>query len=61
MFSEKAEGAIPAEFRMISGCEDRQTSADVSNVASFRLPDPAGECKDTIQRWHIGILSKFKI
>jgi len=42
MFSEKAEGAIPAEFRMISGCQDRQTSADVSNVASFRLPDPAG-------------------
>uniref|UniRef100_A0A7S1CX21 Peptidase C14 caspase domain-containing protein n=1 Tax=Cyclophora tenuis TaxID=216820 RepID=A0A7S1CX21_CYCTE len=27
---------------MISGCEDAQTSADVSNVASFRLPDPAG-------------------
>ena len=27
---------------MISGCEDDQTSADVSNVASFRLPDPAG-------------------
>lgn len=42
MFSEKAEGAIPAEFRMISGCQDKQTSADVSNVASFSLPDPAG-------------------
>lgn len=27
---------------MISGCEDKQTSADVSNVASFQLPDPAG-------------------
>lgn len=34
--------AIPSEFRMISGCEDEQTSADVSNVASFQLPDPAG-------------------
>ena len=27
---------------MISGCRDEQTSADVSNVASFKLPDPAG-------------------
>jgi len=27
---------------MISGCEDKQTSADVSNVATFTLPDPAG-------------------
>lgn len=42
MFSQKAEQAIPAEVRMISGCEDKQTSADVSNVASFGLPDPAG-------------------
>lgn len=27
---------------MISGCDDHQTSADVSNVSSFQLPDPAG-------------------
>ena len=27
---------------MISGCEDSQTSADVSNVSSFQLPDPKG-------------------
>lgn len=27
---------------MISGCQDVQTSADVSNVATFTLPDPAG-------------------
>jgi hypothetical protein len=27
---------------MISGCEDHETSADVSNVSSFGLPDPAG-------------------
>lgn len=37
-----AETAIPAVVRMFSGCEDKQTSADVSNVSSFRLPDPAG-------------------
>lgn len=39
---EQAKKAIPAEIRMISGCRDEQTSADVSNVASFSLPDPAG-------------------
>jgi hypothetical protein len=39
---EKAKKAIPAEIHMISGCQDAQTSADVSNVASFKLPDPKG-------------------
>jgi len=39
---ELVERIIPSDFRMISGCEDAQTSADVSNVASFQLPDPAG-------------------
>lgn len=38
----RAEDAIPATVRMFSGCEDVQTSADVSNVGSFQLPDPAG-------------------
>jgi len=33
---------ISAEFRMISGCEDAQTSSDVSDVSSFKLPDAAG-------------------
>jgi len=42
MFSESAEKAIKSDFRMISGCEDKQTSADVFNVGSFQLPDPAG-------------------
>jgi len=41
-FFNRAQNAIPADFRMISGCEDKQTSADVSNVSSFKLPDPAG-------------------
>jgi hypothetical protein len=41
-YLERAEELIPAEVRMISGCRDEQTSADVSNVASFSLPDPAG-------------------
>ena len=41
-FDQKAEQAIPAEVRMISGCADSQTSADVSNVGSFQLPNPQG-------------------
>jgi len=40
--SNKLKNAISAEIRMISGCEDKQTSADVSNVGSFQLPNPNG-------------------
>jgi len=39
----KIEQGIPAKFIMISGSEDKQTSADVSNVDTFSLPDPAGK------------------
>ena len=28
---------------MLSGSEDKQTSADVGNVGTFELPDPAGK------------------
>jgi hypothetical protein len=31
-----------ADIWMVSGCEDRQTSADVSNTATFQLPDNHG-------------------
>mmetsp|Transcript_4921 Transcript_4921/g.10335 ORF Transcript_4921/g.10335 Transcript_4921/m.10335 type:complete len:333 (-) Transcript_4921:192-1190(-) len=41
-FDARAVEAIPADVRMISGCRDDQTSADVSNVSEFQLPDPAG-------------------
>ena len=34
--------AIPAEFHMISGSHDSQTSADVYNTGKFQLPNPAG-------------------
>lgn len=37
-----SDGNIQANVFMISGCEDSQTSADVSNVDSFSLPDPNG-------------------
>jgi len=32
-----------ADIWMISGCDDHQTSADVSNVASFQLPESNGK------------------
>ena len=41
-YAERAEDTIRSDVRMISGCEDKQTSADVSNVSKFDLPDPAG-------------------
>lgn len=34
--------AIPGMVVMISGCQDAQTSADVSNTASFGLPSNSG-------------------
>ena len=41
-FEENKPDALKNDVRMISGCDDHQTSADVSNVHSFQLPDPAG-------------------
>jgi Caspase domain len=41
-FEQNKPQALQADIWMISGCEDRQTSADVSNTATFQLPDPAG-------------------
>lgn len=41
-FAAKAEEAIHCDCRMLSGCEDTQTSADVGNVGQFELPNPAG-------------------
>lgn len=41
--AETIANAIHAKFHMLSGSEDKQTSADVSNVGAFQLPDPAGK------------------
>ncbi len=41
-FDQQAALAIPGTVRYISGCHDSQTSADVSNVASFELPADVG-------------------
>lgn len=40
---ESIRDAIPAEFHMISGSHDSQTSADAYNVGNFQLPNPAGK------------------
>ena len=51
---QKPDSMRGKDIRMISGCKDSQTSADVSNVADFRLPDPAGQaggaCTSTLLR-----------
>lgn len=41
-FDTKAREQIPATIRMISGCKDSQTAADVTDLGSFSLPSPGG-------------------
>jgi len=61
MTSEQAQNAIRSEFRMISGCEDKQTSADVSNVGSFQLPDPAGRAGGACTSTLLNVLYRDKV
>ena len=42
-YADQVAAGIPAKFVMISGSEDKQTSADVFNVGSFNLPHTAGK------------------
>mmetsp|Transcript_2465 Transcript_2465/g.3628 ORF Transcript_2465/g.3628 Transcript_2465/m.3628 type:complete len:335 (+) Transcript_2465:81-1085(+) len=57
-FEENKPDAMKNDIRMISGCEDAQTSADVSNVGSFRLPDPAGRAGGACTSTLLSILYK---
>eukprot|EP00754_Rhynchopus_humris_P050984 Rhum_TRINITY_DN9265_c0_g1::Rhum_TRINITY_DN9265_c0_g1_i1::g.32597::m.32597 len=41
-YEDRACETIPGDVFMFSGCMDSQTSADVSNVASFGLPPASG-------------------
>jgi metacaspase-1 len=41
-YATQAAEVIHCDCRMISGCDDAQTSADVTNVGQFVLPNPAG-------------------
>ena len=40
---------------MFSGCMDSQTSADVSNVSDFDLPDPAGRAGGALSSALLGV------
>lgn len=40
-FADRVASQIPSSVRMISGCHDKQTSAD-ANITAFQLPNPAG-------------------
>lgn len=50
-FEESKPDVLQADIRMISGCEDQQTSADVSSVQDFQLPDPAGRAGGACTRY----------
>jgi len=41
-YRARAKEVMPATVIMFSGCQDSQTSADVSNTATFQLPEDAG-------------------
>jgi hypothetical protein len=49
---------IPAKFIMISGSEDKQTSADVFNVNQFELPNPAGKAGGACTSTLISVLNR---
>nr|B7G6D3.2 RecName: Full=Metacaspase III c; Short=PtMCA-IIIc; Contains: RecName: Full=Small subunit p10; Contains: RecName: Full=Large subunit p20 [Phaeodactylum tricornutum CCAP 1055/1] len=57
-FEKKKPEALQADIRMISGCQDVQTSADVSNVSSFQLPDPAGNAGGACTSTLLNVLYK---
>jgi hypothetical protein len=57
-FEEENSSSLKAVIRMFSGCEDHQTSADVSNVGSFQLPDPAGRAGGACTSALLGVLYK---
>uniref|UniRef100_A0A7S4QNJ4 Peptidase C14 caspase domain-containing protein n=1 Tax=Ditylum brightwellii TaxID=49249 RepID=A0A7S4QNJ4_9STRA len=57
---EQKAHLIKAEVRMISGCDDSQTSADVSNVKMFELPDPAGKAGGACTSAYLSVLYKDK-
>lgn len=43
-FEESKPDELRKDIRMISGCADHQTSADVSNVSNFCLPGEFSCC-----------------
>lgn len=59
MDADKIAAGIPAVFVMISGSEDKQTSADVFNVGSFNLPDTAGKAGGACTSTLLKVLNEY--
>jgi hypothetical protein len=59
-FEDNKPMELKADICMISGCEDIQTSADVSNVRQFELPDPHGRAGGACTSTLLNILYKDK-
>lgn len=57
-FGDDKPKVLTADVTMISGCEDHQTSADVSNVSSFALPDPSGRAGGACTSTLLNVLYK---
>eukprot|EP00934_Nitzschia_sp_Nitz4_P002968 Nitzschia sp. Nitz4//scaffold26_size159584//111716//113050//NITZ4_002505-RA/size159584-snap-gene-0.46-mRNA-1//-1//CDS//3329545124//2958//frame0 len=57
-FGDDKPKVLTTDIMMISGCEDSQTSADVSNVANFQLPDPTGRAGGACTSTLLNILYK---
>jgi metacaspase-1 len=55
---DKIANKIQAKFHMISGSEDKQTSADVFNVGTFELPNPAGKAGGACTSTLISVLTE---
>eukprot|EP00526_Cylindrotheca_closterium_P017533 CAMPEP_0113638630 /NCGR_PEP_ID=MMETSP0017_2-20120614/20242_1 /TAXON_ID=2856 /ORGANISM="Cylindrotheca closterium" /LENGTH=306 /DNA_ID=CAMNT_0000549757 /DNA_START=84 /DNA_END=1004 /DNA_ORIENTATION=+ /assembly_acc=CAM_ASM_000147 len=60
MSSDRIVKAIPGIFIMISGSEDKQTSADVFNVGSFNLPDTAGKAGGACTSSLLKVLTEYQ-
>jgi hypothetical protein len=60
-FENDKPDSMRKDVRMISGCDDTQTSADVSNVNSFSLPDPAGRAGGACTSTLLNILYKDEL
>jgi hypothetical protein len=59
MDADKVAQGIPATFVMISGSEDKQTSADVSNVGSFELPSSSGKAGGACTSTLLKVLNEY--
>lgn len=60
-FDAQVEKKILAQVRMISGCGDSQTSADVKSMAAFELPNPCGRSGGACTAAFLSVLFKDHI